>query len=171
MTRAALALLALAPGSVLAQGAMVWSYARQVAASPLDSVLALTLGIPETDAAQAQAVCAIGANWIYADLALAADVGGLESGAPVSMRVAGNRFLSVYPATVLRSDEGIWGLQLTMPLDDPFWGAIGGPLPVRYGVDGRALNPLPPVPREMALRFREDCAGIGELTSEAPPAK
>jgi hypothetical protein len=151
-------------GPALAQDAMQWTLTRSIADTSLQTLIALTYGIPETDAAQAQVLCAIGANWIYADMTWAADIEGAETGTPMELLVSGNRYDGRIGASAARADEGIWGLRFAVPLDDPLWAAMAGPLPLLYGAEGQAFASLPPAPVAMLAAFRDDCLRIGDLS-------
>lgn len=160
-------LLAAAAVPAAAQDDLRWSYDVAIAPSPHDTVLSLAFGVPQSGSALLQATCSIGANWVFATLTVDTDVGGLAAGASASLTVSGNRFRASYGAVVIRSDEGLAGVRLAMPLDDPLWAAMTGPLPLSFGVDGHDATALPPAPPELVQGFRSDCSGIAALSPQA----
>ncbi|MCA2014258.1 hypothetical protein LCM17_22395 [Cereibacter sphaeroides] len=142
----------------------VWQYHRFVGASPLETSLFLVLGVPETDDMRAQGHCNIGANWIYADLLLDYDVSALNEGDSVEVEYAAPGYRMFHDATVVKQEEGTWGVQVAFALDDPIWSILQGPGPLSYQVPGGA---------EMALDlqgasgpvagFISDCQQIDDL--------
>ncbi|MCB1390063.1 MAG: hypothetical protein KDK12_13120 [Rhodobacteraceae bacterium] len=170
----ALCLAALAPFPAAAQQEeMVWIYNRYVEPNPLNTYLGLVYGIPETDAMQASISCAIGANWVYATVDLGTDVEGYADGATVPVQVVWPSFRSTYDGTVFRHEEGIWGVSLAIPLDDPFWPLMDTGAWMTYGVPGRPPAQLPLGQVGVPLHaFLGDCTNIGELqpTGEGEPA-
>lgn len=155
----------------LAQQGYEWTYNRYVEASPLETILTLAYGVPQTDDLQAFAICAIGANWIYADVRLALDIDGLEDGAMVDLAIGGDGYQAIHSAQVERQEEGIWGVVFALGLDDPIWSTLGG-AQLTYGIPGRpavtmALQGLAPLAQE----FQRDCARIIDLTPDQAPSK
>jgi hypothetical protein len=167
-TAAVAVLTALFPVAAQCQD-MQWTYAPSIGETPMQTYLTLVYGVPQTDGVQALATCAIGANWVYADLLLATDVGGLSAGSTVSLGVDGNGHSAEYGAVVNRSDEGVTGVRLALPLDDPFWTALGGPAPITYGIPGyREALLQTDGARSPILGFRGDCENIADLRPPRP---
>lgn len=163
--------LVAAAGSAQAQEGMAWTYARSVAANPLDTILNLAFGVPETDDMRAFITCSIGANWIYGDVNLGAPVDGLPDDAQVSVSLHANGYDSAIDGRVQRMEEGIWGVNFAVGLDDPFWLALMAGGDLRYSVNGRGAVVLPLAgASEPAHAFLGDCLSIGALTPDAPQA-
>lgn len=159
------ATLVLWPLGAQAQEGFEWLYNRQVGPSPFDTSLTLVYGLPQSDAVQFFARCAIGAGGPYAAITVGADVEGLPDGQTVRVQASGNGGpAQVYEGTVARWEEGIWGVDLALPLDAPLLTTIRDATVLRYGVVGRQ-------PLTMSLRgssrptrdFLSDCAAIGDL--------
>ncbi|MCW1930776.1 hypothetical protein [Pararhodobacter zhoushanensis] len=175
MTRPVLALIAaLFTATSLpaaAQDGMVWAYNRYIEASPLDTFLGLTYGIPETDAVQASITCAIGANWIYGDVTVGADVEGLADGADVALAFQSPGYSATHQGTVIRQEEGMWGVSFAVDLTDPFWNALMTQPALTYGVPGRPTLTLPLAGADIPTHdFLGDCTQIGDLQPEAAPS-
>lgn len=168
----ALALLALSPLPALAQqDDMVWIYGRYVQPSPLDTSLSLIYGIPETDAMQAVIQCAIGANWVYSRVDLDMDVEGLADEATASVALSVNGYAATEDGTVLRHEEGIWGVELALPLDSPLWAAMAQGGALQYGLVGRPPESLPLDGIAAPLHaYLGDCLNIGDLVPEGEAA-
>ena len=153
----------------MAQDGMVWSYYRSVAANPLDTMLNLTYGVPETDNIRAFVTCSIGANWVYGDVSLGAPIDGLADDSAVTVSFHANGYDGSIDGTVQRMEEGIWGVNLAVGLDDPFWTALMAGGTLRYAVNGRVATVLPlDGATEAAHAFLGDCLSIGDLEPEAP---
>ena len=169
-----LALLALLPLPAVAQQEdFVWTYNRFVDPNPLNTYLGLVFGIPETDALQASITCNIGANWVYSALALGMDVEGLADEANASVALSVNGYTATEDGTVFRQEEGIWGVELALPLDSPLWPAMAQGGALQYGVVGRPPLSLPLDGIGGPLHgYLGDCLNIGDLAPEgaSPPA-
>lgn len=172
LLRLSLALLtALAPLSAAAQDGRVWLYNRHVADSPLETVLNLGYGVPESDDVQASMLCAIGANWIFAQTLLAADVDGLAADAEVTLEVQAPGYSATFDAHVVRLEEFIHGVEFALPLDDDLWGVLMAGGSLSYGVSGHARQTLPlDGAADPAHEFLGDCLSIGDLAPEGQPA-
>lgn len=155
----------------VAQDGMVWSYDRNIEASPLDTYLGLTYGIPQTDAVQAAVTCAIGANWVYGNVTVGADVDGLADGADVAITFQAPGYSATHQGTVIRQEEGIWGVSFAVDLTDPFWNALMMQPALTYGVPGRPTLTLPLAGADIPTHdFLGDCNQIGDLQPEPAPA-
>ena len=167
--------LSVTASTVLAQIPYSWSYNRLIAPSPLETVIALSFGVPETDQQQASIQCSIGANWIYAAVDLGADVEGLEDGASATVVLNPGARDFVEVGTVFRHEEGIWGVSLALALDDPFWAELNRGDFLSYRVNDRAPDALPLGGIGGPLRqFLGDCTAIAEgapATSGGQPTK
>jgi len=153
-----------------AQGYYEWSFNRYVAASPLDTILTLAYGVPNSGDLQAFISCAIGANWIYAEVRLEADIEAYPDRARVPMTLSGEGFYRVVGVDIERQEEGIWGVAFALPLDDPFWNDIEGHYEIYYALPGGIETPLlieGLLP--LAGQFRHDCAGILDLVPDQAP--
>lgn len=161
---ATLAFSACLPVAAAAQTGMRWDYIPSIAADPMRTHLVLIRGAPRSDALQMLATCTIGANWIYADVLLRADVADASEGDPVSVTVRGNRRDLNFDATVYGMESGLRGVRVAVPLDDPFWEVLSGPGPVVYGVPGHETHELgTDGARSPILAFRNDCEHIDVL--------
>ena len=154
-----------------AQDGMVWSYYRTIEASPLDTYLGMAYGIPQTDAVQATIVCSIGANWIYGSVTVGADVEGLADGADVTVAFQAPTYTAAFQGSVIRQEEGMWGVTFAVDLTDPFWNALMIQPALTYGVPGRPTLTLPLDGADIPTHdFLGDCNQIGDLQPEAAPA-
>lgn len=172
MHRLLVACLAVAALPAAAQEAYSWQYARHVAESPLDTALSLIFGLPESDGIQAHALCTIGANWIYADVTLEADVSGHADGALVPLTITGEGYEGTFTVEVVRYEIGLEGVIFALALDDPLWTALMGLSEVYYALPGRAETPLlleglAPLAHE----FLGDCLSIVDLTPDPAAAQ
>lgn len=164
-------LTALTPTIAFAQDGRVWLYNRHVENSPLDTVLNLGYGVPESDDVQASMLCTIGANWIYAQTLLAADVDGLEAEAAVQVEVEAPGYSATFDAQVVRLEEFIHGVEFALPLDDGLWSVLMAGGSLSYGVSGHARQTLPlDGATGPAHEFIGDCLSIGDLVPEGQSA-
>lgn len=156
--------LSVTASNALAQVPYSWNYSRLIAPSPLDTVIALSFGVPETDQQQASILCSIGANWIYADVRLEAEVSGRAEGAIVPVTVMGDGYSAVFDANVERQDEGIAGVVFAVGLDEPFWSAAARLPELYYALPGGVETPLllSGFPQLMGA-FLNDCRSIVDL--------
>lgn len=162
-------LVTLAPCLAQAQDGRVWNYNRYVDASPLQTVLDLGYGVPQSDDVQAAMLCTIGANWIYAKLLMAADVQGLATDAEVRLEVSAPGYSGELVGHVVRHEEFIHGVEVALALDDAFWNAVMGGGVMTYGVAGRPRQTLPlEGATDPTHAFLGDCLSIGDLVPEAP---
>lgn len=156
--------LSILASPVVAQLPFAWSYHHSVGDSPLDTILALAFGEPETDFLQAHVVCSIGANWIYADMRLDHDVEGLGDGAGVALTIEGDGYSAVFEANVERQEVGISGVVFAVPLDDRLWTAMMRLPEVYYALPGHRQTPLLLTGfAPMAHDFLRDCRSIVDL--------
>ncbi|MCB1394988.1 MAG: hypothetical protein H6898_03670 [Rhodobacter sp.] len=156
--------LSVTASTVLAQIPYSWSYNRLIAPSPLETVIALSFGVPETDQQQASIQCSIGANWIYADVRLEAEVGGLVDGAVIPVTVMGDGYSEVFEANVERREEGITGVVFAVGLDEPFWLAAVRSSELYYALPGGVETPLLlPGFSPLMGAFLNDCRSIADL--------
>ncbi|WP_068306836.1 hypothetical protein [Pararhodobacter sp. CCB-MM2] len=162
---ASLAFFALVTTPTLAQSPnSVWQYHRSIGETPLQTSLFLVRGVPETDDMQAQGHCNIGANWIYADLILAYDVSALNEGDAVEVEYIAGDYRMYHDATVIKQEEGTWGVQVAFPLDDPIWGVLSRSYSMTYQVPGGEVLTLDLTGSFAPVTaFAADCARIGDL--------
>lgn len=164
------AALSVAAVPAAAQGYYEWRYNRLVGPSPLDTILTLAYGVPDSGDMQAFVACTIGANWIYADVRLEADIDGYPDGARASMALSGEGFHRIVEVDIERQEEGIWGVVFALPLDDPFWTDIANHYEIYYTLPGGVETPLL-IEGLLPLvdQFRHDCARIIDLTPDQAP--
>lgn len=163
----------------MAQSGFMWSYYRYLDPDPFAAYLGLVFGIPETDATQFVAVCQIGAGGTYATIDLGADIGNYQPGQTVEVQVTSSSgFNQVYYADILRPmDEGIWGVQLAVQMDDQIWSAIQYHSQLYYNLVGFTANQLPLAGSSTPTgQFVSDCAngnfspaGVGNAGAPPPP--
>ncbi len=148
----------------------VWSYARYVSESPITSYLGVIYGVPQTDDVRAYVECLIEGQGASVVFALAADVEGLEDGTEVVVEFTGPGFRTGHGGTVVRFEEGLWGVMLPFALDAEFWHWLRFEPEVTYGVEGRATLTLPISGLAEHLQaFLADCDNIRNLRPEPEP--
>ncbi|WP_075213976.1 hypothetical protein [Mongoliimonas terrestris] len=132
----------------------------------------LVLGIPETDAVQFHADCAV-ASPGRATMTIAADMSGRKQGTATDMRILGDGFDRRYRARVLRAPggESIEGYTLSARLDDPVWALMAAKLEIGYG-EGDDLLALPLKGSSGPVRrFIAACTALGRpAVAAAPPS-
>lgn len=134
----------------------------------------LYFGIPETDAVLFSARCRPGTP-ARAQIAAGLDVEGLATGQNVQVFFEGEDRSLTYPGQVVRMEEFIHGVQVTVDIDDPLWPLMAALRSVAYGVVG-SDRPF----QDLSLRgsqgpvqnFTTHCAGIEAPAQAAatPPA-
>lgn len=162
-------LVAIAPVGASAQDGRVWIYNRYVERLPTDTVLDLGYGVPQSDDVQAAMLCTIGADWVLAQVLVAADVEGLATDASVTLDVEAPGYSAGLAGRVVRHEEYIHGVEFMLSMDDAFWTALMGGGVMTYGVPGRARQTLPlDGATDPAHAFLGDCLSIRDLTPDAP---
>jgi len=156
----ALALSAALATSALAQSStMVWNvnrYSDEATGAPL---VVLVYGVPQTDDVRASLWCQTGEGYSFAVLDLSADIRAYNGGerVPVALTAPGHATGSI--ATVFRHEEGIWGLSLALPLDDPLFTAMLAEGSLGYSLPGGTREAIPLAGLATALPdFRSTCA-------------
>lgn len=168
--------LALLPLPCAAQDGRAWFYNRYVSESPLDTVLQVIHGTPQSDDVLAALTCAIGANWIYANVQLNADVSGLAAESTVPLVVSASGYSATMDGYVFRVEEYGEGVEFALPLDDALWTAMMAGGTLTYGVPGRAGETLTlDGAAEPLHALLGDCLSIIDLVpdaaTEAAPGK
>ncbi|MEL6374677.1 MAG: hypothetical protein AAFR04_11995 [Pseudomonadota bacterium] len=156
----ALALGALAIASAMspasANAAERWQYATVNAdQGPAPT---LTYGVPETDQVTLRATCL---DTQRARVLMKADVGDLQAGEPMRVRLAGNGFVkSLRGAVVRQTGEGITGVAARLAFSDGLWQRLSTASPVRLVVAGYPVANLKADGAQAAIsQFLRACRG------------
>ncbi|KUF11503.1 hypothetical protein [Pseudoponticoccus marisrubri] len=155
-----------------AQPEREWSYDRHLAQDIFETELVLSYGVPETDAVQARATCAIGAQAPYVALRLAIAPGPRAEGAGVQVTIRnarGDSYLYQAGITGVGAEVGITGVDLPLATDDPILAEFTEAGPLSYAIPGAAPVTLPLAGiGDKAARLVEDCRDIATLTPDPP---
>jgi hypothetical protein len=187
---ASLTLLAVVPGALAADG-MEWSFSEFNDPDNKGALTArLSYGVPETDNIQVSGVCdgrpSTGAA--FSSLTFGADTGDLKDGAETELRFSGGGFDHAVKGTIHRprAEEGISGVHLDLPHDDPLWQALQEKDTLDYLVPGYRASTLDLTRGKDKIKsFIESCrvyakailgadkaaAGAAESSSGANPEK
>ena len=143
-----------------AQDGYQWFSERYLDADIFQSQVYLFHGIPQTDAIQFIAQCAIGNSGTYAIVNIEADVGTSAAGQVVDVQFAGSKFSRILTGNVFIYEEGSAGVTLAIELNDPLWQAIEDLSVLNYNVTGLPTTTLSLVgSRAPTSQFLSDCRG------------
>ncbi|MEL6947791.1 MAG: hypothetical protein AAFO73_09190, partial [Pseudomonadota bacterium] len=83
----------------------------------------LSLAVPETDNVAAEAICGMHLSSGSASFLVGVDFGDQPNGAAVKLRFSGGGQETTYDGAVTRPDteEGLYGVTVQLPFDDPLW--------------------------------------------------
>ena len=100
----------------------------------------LVYGVPETDNVQVSGVCDAGASTSvkFSSVTFGADIGDLETGKDIELRVSGGGFDHALKGQIHRAtgEEGLNGVQVDIGHDDPLWRAMADKTSLDYLVPG-----------------------------------
>jgi hypothetical protein len=100
----------------------------------------LVYGVPETDNVQVSGVCDAGASTsvTFSSVTFGADIGDLETGKDIELRVSGGGFDHALKGQIHRAtgEEGLNGVLVDIGHDDPMWGAMNEKESLDYLVPG-----------------------------------
>jgi hypothetical protein len=139
--------LLLVPPNALAAEVMEWSFSELNDPDNKGRLTArLSYGVPETDNIQVSGVCdgtpSTGAA--FSSVTFGADSGDLRDGAETELRFSGGGFDHVLKGAIYRprAEEGISGVHLDVPHDDPLWQALQEKDTLDYLVPGYRASTL-----------------------------
>jgi len=146
----ALAAALLAPlhaGRVLATEGMEWSFSEFNDPANKGRLTArLTYGVPETDNIQVSGVCdgTPSTSAAFSSVTFGAESGDLKDGTETELRFSGGGFDHVMKGAIYRprAEEGISGVHLDIPHDDPLWRALQEKDTIDYLVPGYRASTL-----------------------------
>lgn len=121
----------------------------------------LIFGIPETDAIAINATCEAGNPGPYIPVMALIDLAGMPNGVPAQAQIQGGAFQKSYQGTVSVLSDEYAGLQLAIPVEDPFWSALssGQPLSIR-APGGEPATLSAPGSVGAVFRFLEQCRSL-----------
>ncbi|MEX1060937.1 MAG: hypothetical protein WED13_07935, partial [Methyloceanibacter sp.] len=100
----------------------------------------LVYGVPETDNIQVSGVCDAGASTSakFSSVTFGADIGDLETGKEIELRVSGGGFDHALKGQIHRAtgEEGLSGVLVNLEHDNPLWGAMDEKDSLDYLVPG-----------------------------------
>ncbi|GAA5067973.1 hypothetical protein N0B44_02310 [Roseibacterium beibuensis] len=156
------ALLALSSAPSFAQvTGYEWSYFRDIQPNPMNTVMALRLGVPETDDVVLEARCEL-TSGPQVSFNFAADAGAIPLETDVDFTVTPEGLNpSTVPATT-RATEFIGGVFIDRTPTDPFNFALVAAPVLTWAIDGQASFTVDAsVNQHIAGRFLYECAHFG----------
>ncbi len=134
------------PRALAAEG-MQWSFSEFNDPENKGRLTArLSYGVPETDDIQVSGVCdgSPSTGVAYSSVTFGADSGDLKDGTDVELHFSGGGFDHVMKGAIYRppSEEGISGVHLDIPHDDPLWQALQEKDSLDYLVPGYRASSL-----------------------------
>lgn len=126
-----------------AQEGLQWFVEHSVTAGADSAGPKLYFGIPQTDAVLFWAECRLGNGRDPVQMTIGAEVDGLATDEMVQVSFAAPNFEWSTPATVVRYEEFIYGVQANVSLDAPIWAALIAQSALQYGVPGQQGSVLP----------------------------
>lgn len=147
-----------------------WFISRYYGDTALDNQITLFHGVPETDDFQFAAYCAIGTHGRQIVATVGTPVEGMAQDQRVQIRFGSDTYERLIDATVVRSDEGVHGVEFPLEADDPLWTALVGPSDLSYNVIGQTgLQLAVQGSGDQVRAFLDDCRRIGEPAPAAAP--
>ncbi|AHM05550.1 hypothetical protein roselon_03292 [Roseibacterium elongatum DSM 19469] len=139
-----------------------WVYLRDIQANPMETVMALTLGVPETDDVVLQARCEL-TSGPQVSFDFAADPGPIPLETDVSFTVTPEGLSpSTVPATT-RANAFIGGVFIDRAPTDPFNLALAAAPVLSWGIDGQPAATVDvSVNQHLVGRFLYECAHFGD---------
>lgn len=113
-----------------------WFVTEYDAATNGKSGASLTFGIPETDAIALNATCEAGNPGPYIPIMTLVDIAGRPHGVPAQIQVQAGGFQQAFQGTVSALSEEYAGVQIAVPVDDPFWSVLISGRLVSLGMPG-----------------------------------
>ena len=171
---AATAMLAFSSAGLAQESPLVWTFSTQSTAG--GGTASLDFAVPETDNVQVSATCGGDVPSGRSSFILAADFGDQPHATQTKVRFSGGGKEYEIEGKVERpnSEEGLFGVNLDIPNDDPVWDAFNSNDRLEYQVPGYATNALELATGKVAIRnFVNACRTIasgGATTSAAAPS-
>jgi hypothetical protein len=156
--------LVFAPHAANAADPKTWQYFAKT--DPGNSA-SLSYGVPETDDRQVGVACDSAKQSV---LTFGADIGKTaKAGAPSELRFSGGGFERTAKGTiVIPAEEGIAGVRLELPNDDPLWQALLEKDELDYLVPGYRASTLDLTSgRDKIRAYIDACRGSGQAAASA----
>ena len=150
--------------TVQADPASIWQFSRHKHATSKIDTAQLVYGIPETDAVVAMASCSTDSAG-KVDLNFSANVAGPDK-AKVSAKIFGKSIDAL--AIIPESGEGLTGLGITIPLNDPLLASLATKPSLTYGLNGGADRTIPLSKGKASIKkFIQACKSFAALKHAA----
>ena len=124
----------------------------------------LRYSVPETDNVAVYGYCNARSSATSVSMKFAADFGQAQNGDNVQIRFLGEGFNTIYPAVVdiPQSEEGLYGVRMDLPFEDPLWSALKRMSSIAYSVNGGQFVTLGLSGSSRAInQFLDECMFYG----------
>ena len=156
------------PVAAQAQQGYVWGYTPSIAASPLETYLGITYGVPQTDDSQFMGTCIVGMSGPLVRFNIVAFPGGREHGSTVSVQFNGQGFSRTLSGKVLNENVMVETVEIVIAPNDQFWQALISQNQLTYAIEGERSETLGLRGSARPVRqFTADCTNILSMSAPA----
>ncbi|MEZ5872586.1 MAG: hypothetical protein R3D32_12230 [Nitratireductor sp.] len=124
----------------------------------------LRYSVPETDNVLVEGYCNARSSATSVAVKFSANFGNAANGDFVQVRFLGEGFNTIYPAVVdiPQSEEGLYGVRMDLPFEDPLWSALKRMSDISYSVNGGQFVTLGLSGSSRAInQFLDECMFYG----------